>query len=240
MPTQTLLSEILRRLLSLIPSDTKVRVLRGPIRGMRWVKGAGPNAFWVGSYEADRLREFANALKQGDVVYDVGANVGIYSLCASLGVGSSGCVYAFEPLERNLHYLRRHLTLNNLQNCTLFASAVCDKQGTLAFSAADWQSTMARLSAYGELQVPSTTLDACIYGENRLRSPNVLKIDVEGAEWQVLSGATRAISEFRPVIFLEVHGSELHRDCRDFLLAKGYRVDERYGQLTAYWEQTKR
>ena len=70
-------SKILRRPLSLIPPDTKVRILRGPIRGMKWVKGAGPNAYWIGTYEVVRMREFADALKQGDVVYDVGANVGI-------------------------------------------------------------------------------------------------------------------------------------------------------------------
>ena len=234
-----MLSKMLRWLLSLIPPETEVRVLRGPIRGMKWIKGAGPNAYWVGSYEVIRLREFANALRQGDVVYDVGANVGIYSLCASLEVGSSGCVYAFEPLERNLHYLRQHLTLNNLQNCTVLASAICDREGTLAFSAAHWPS-MARLSPAGEIKVSSTTLDICIYGENRLRPPNVIKIDVEGAELEVLSGATRAISEFHPMIFLEIHGTELHRDCRDFLLAKGYRVDEKYGQLTANWKPAYR
>ena len=238
--TRTLLYKILKWPLSLIPSEAKVRVLRGPIRGMKWLKGAGPNAYWVGTYEVTRLQEFANALKQGYIVYDVGANVGIYSLCASLGVGSSGYVYAFEPLERNLRYLRQHITLNNLQNCTVIASAVCDKEETLAFSAARWQPSMARLSADGEIKVPSTTLDICIYGEKRLKSPNVIKIDVEGAELEVLSGATRAISEFHPMIFLEIHGAELHRDCRDFLLARGYRVDEGYGQLTANWKQTNR
>jgi len=238
--TQTLLSKILRWPLSLIPSETEVRVLRGPLRGMKWVKGAGPNAYWVGSYEVSRLREFVNVLRQGDVIYDVGASVGIYSLCASLGVGSSGCVYAFEPLERNLHYLRQHLTLNNLQNCTVLASAVCDSEGTLAFSAAHWQSSMARLSPDGEIKVPSTTLDICIYGEKRIRPPNVIKIDVEGAELEVLLGATRAICEFHPMIFLEIHGTELHRDCRDFLLAKGYRADEGYGYLTANWKPTNR
>jgi len=92
---------------------------------------------------------------------------------------------------------------------------------------------MARLSSDGELAVPSTTLDICIYGEKRFRPPNVIKIDVEGAELGVLAGAARAICEFHPMIFLEDHEAELHRSCRDFLLAKGYRVDSRYGQLTA-------
>jgi FkbM family methyltransferase len=231
-------SKILRWPLSLIPRDTKVRILGGPIRGMKWVKGAGPNAYWIGTYEVVRMREFAAALKQGDVAYDVGANVGIYSLCASFEVGNSGWVYAFEPLERNLNYLRQHLALNNLQNCTVLETAICNTEGTLAFSAADWQPSMARLSPSGEIAVPSTTLDMCIYGEQRLRPPNVIKIDVEGAEFEVLSGATRGITEFHPTIFLEIHGNELHRACRDFLVAKGYSVEDGYGKLTAKWKPT--
>jgi FkbM family methyltransferase len=231
-------SKILRWPLSLIPPDTKVHILRGPIRGMKWVKGAGPNAYWVGTYEVVRLREFADALKNGDVVYDVGANAGIYSLYGSFKVGNSGWVYAFEPLERNLRYLRQHVALNNLQNCTVLESAVCNTEGTLAFSAAGWEPSMARLSPRGEIVVPSTTLDICIYGEKRLRPPNVLKIDVEGAEFEVLLGATRSITEFHPTIFLELHGPELHRDCRDFLITKGYRVEDAYGHLTAKWKPT--
>jgi FkbM family methyltransferase len=235
-----MLSKILRWPFSLIPSEAEIRILRGPIRGMKWVKGAGPNAYWVGTYEVVRIREFLRALKQGDVVYDVGANVGIYSLYASFGVGTSGWVYAFEPLERNLRYLRQHFALNDLQNCTILESAVCNTEGTIAFSAADWQPSMARLSPSGEIMVPSTTLDTCIYGDKRLRPPNVLKIDVEGAEFEVLLGAARAVTEFHPTIFLEIHGADLHRNCRDFLLAKGYSVEEGYGYLTANWKPTNR
>jgi FkbM family methyltransferase len=233
---RTLLSKILRLPLSLIPSGVEVRILRGPLRGKKWVKSSGPNAYWVGTYEVARLREFADALKPGDVVYDVGANVGIYTLHASFRVGASGWVYAFEPLARNLRYLGQHITLNNLQNCTIIESAICNQEGTLAFSAARWEASMAHLSLDGEISVPSTSLDICVYGEKQLRPPNVIKIDVEGAEFDVLKGATRAITEFHPTIFLEIHGTELHRDCRGFLLSKGYAVEEGYGQLTATWK----
>ena len=234
--TRAIFSKTLHWLISLIPPDTKVRILRGPIRGMKWVKGAGPNACWAGTYEVVRMREFADAIKQGDVVYDVGANVGIYSLYGSFEAGNAGRVYAFEPLERNLRYLRQHLALNKVQNCTVLESAVCNSEGTLAFSATDWEPSMARLSTKGDITVPSTTLDSCIYGERRFRPPNVVKIDVEGAEFEVLLGAARAIAEFHPTIFLEIHGPELHRNCRDFLIAKGYCVEEAYGHLTAKWK----
>jgi FkbM family methyltransferase len=232
---RTLLAKILRLLLSLIPPEAEVRILRGPLRGKKWIVGAGPNAYWVGTYEKARLRALANAVTQSAVVYDVGANVGIYSLLASLRVGPSGMVYAFEPLERNLPYLRRHLTLNNIQNCVILETAVCNREGTRPFSAAAWDSYMGRLSPDGEILVRSTTLDSCIYGVKGLRPPDVIKIDVEGAEFEVLEGATRALTEFHPTIFLEIHGTRLHAECRALLLAKGYRVEEGDGQLTATW-----
>ncbi len=232
---RTSLGKILRLLLSLIPSEAQVRILRGPLRGRKWIVGAGSNACWVGTYEVDRLRALAAAMTQGAVVYDVGANVGIYSLLASLRVGASGMVYAFEPLKRNLQYLRRHLELNNVQNCLILETAVGNIEGTRRFSAASWDFSMGRLSAEGEILVPSTTLDSCIYGEKGLRPPNIIKIDVEGAEFEVLQGASRALSELRPAIFLEIHGTQLHTDCRTLLEAKGYRVEEGYGQLTATW-----
>ena len=174
--TQTLVSKILRWPCSLIPSGTEVRVLRGPLRGKKWIKGSGPNAYWLGTYEVARLREFVGALKQGDTVYDVGANVGIYTMHAGFGVGASGWVYAIEPLPRNLEYLRQHVRLNNLQNCTILENVMSNQEATLAFSVASWDPSMARLSVNGELSVPSTTLDILVYGEKHLRPPNVVKM----------------------------------------------------------------
>ena len=228
-----MLARILRLPLSLIPREAGVRILRGPLRGMRWVKGAGPNAYWFGTYEVSRVRAFANKLAPGAVVYDVGANVGIYSLLASLRAGPSGRVYAFEPLERNLEYLRQHIALNNLQNCTAFGQAVCNEEGTRSFSAAAMESPMAHLSPNGELLVPSTTLDSGIYGPRRLGPPDIIKIDVEGAELEVLQGSHRALAEFHPTIFLEIHGTQLHAKCRAFLAKVGYHIDDAYGQMIA-------
>ena len=230
---KTFVSNILRLLLALIPPESEVRILRGPLRGMHWVKGASTNACWLGTYEVARVKAFAKAVKQGGVVYDVGANVGIYSLLASSRAGITGRVYAFEPLDRNLQYLRRHILLNDLQNCDVVEKAVCNEQGLRRFSATPWEASMAKLSPEGELLVPSTTLDNCIFGELRFRPPDVIKIDVEGSELEVLQGASRAISEFHPTVFVELHGTELHADCHNFLVAKGYRVEDAYAQLVA-------
>jgi hypothetical protein len=95
---------------------------------------------------------------------------------------------------------------------------------------------MGHLSHDGELEIPSVTLDSCIYGKEKLRPPNVIKIDVEGAELNVLRGASRGLTEYHPSLFVEVHGSDQHHACRDFLGAKGYRLKEEYGRITASWE----
>jgi FkbM family methyltransferase len=216
-----------------IPSETQVRILRGPLRGKKWIVGAGNHAFWAGTYEVDLLRRFADAISPGAVVYDIGANVGIYSLLASLRAGASGKVYAFEPSQRNLMYLGRHLTLNRAENCSILEAAVSNMDGTRRFSAASWDFSMGRLSGEGELVVASVTLDSCVYCESALRPPDVLKIDVEGMELEVLQRACKALTAFHPVIFLETHSEQLHAACRAFLAAKGYQMQETPGHLIA-------
>lgn len=234
--TQPFLSKLIRWPLSLIPNGAQVRVLRGPLRGQKWIVGAGPNACWIGNYEVAQLRSIESALGPGAVFYDVGANVGVFTLLAGTRVGAGGCVCSFEPLPRNLHYLRLHVALNHLQNCVVFDKAVCDRVATLQFSAKDWEPSMARLSPRGELSVTATTLDACVYGDAPIRPPNVVKIDVEGAELDVLKGAMRTLSEFHPTLFIEVHGEQLHWDCHAFLEARGYKVEDEYGRLRAIFE----
>jgi len=233
---QTLLGRILRWPLALIPGESTIRILRGPLRGLRWTVGASSHACWAGTYEVDSLAAFAAAIAPGACVYDVGANAGIYTLLASRKAGASGKVYAFEPLERNLRYLHGHVAMNQLQNCVVLEVAVSDKDGTQRFSAAAWHHCMGRLAPDGELEIPTVTLDHCIYGERQLRPPNVIKIDVEGAELPVLQGTSRALTEYHPSVFVETHGDQRHVDCCKFLAAKGYRLKDEYCRITATWE----
>jgi protein-L-isoaspartate O-methyltransferase len=129
LPITSLLGIILRKVLSLIPPNFTVPILQGPLRGTRWIVGAQTHGMWLGSYEIDKQLAIKNSLKPGQVFYDIGANVGYYSLLAAKCVGNTGAVIAFEPLPRNIVYLTSHLRLNKITNTILLQKALSDHSG---------------------------------------------------------------------------------------------------------------
>jgi FkbM family methyltransferase len=219
----TLLGRILRGPLRLIPAAAVVPILQGPMRGRKWVVGSGTHGCWMGSFEHDKQRAFAQTVAAGGVVYDLGANVGFYTLLASVLVGNAGCVYCFEPLPRNTAYLRKHVALNRLQNCVVFEAAAGNADGEARFE--DWADpTMGRLSERGKIVVRSVRLDSLV-SEGEIRPPNVMKIDIEGGELDALKGCVQTIEKYRPTIVLATHGPDVHRSCVQFLRERSYRLE---------------
>jgi len=76
---RSLIGRILRRLLRAVPRGLVVPVLQGPSRGKQWIVGSTNHGAWLGSYELAKQRRFAQAVTTGSVVYDIGANVGVYT-----------------------------------------------------------------------------------------------------------------------------------------------------------------
>src|ERR1051326_9568863 len=124
--------KLARWLLSLLPETLVAPILMGEAQGNRWIVGSSRYACWLGSYEPDKQRLISQSIQPGTIFYDVGANVGFYSLLAARLVGN-GKVFAFEPLPTNLLYLRRHLKLNGITNTEVFSLAVADREGSGAF-----------------------------------------------------------------------------------------------------------
>jgi FkbM family methyltransferase len=219
----TLLGRALRSPFRLIPASTAMPILQGPLRGKKWIVGAGDHGCWLGSYEYSTQRAFAGIVKRGDCVYDLGANAGLYSLLASALVGAEGKVFSFEPLGLNIAYLKRHIALNRLRNCAVIEAAVSDVEGEQNFETGA-KSTTAHLSEGGDVVVRSVRLDALV--ENgAIAPPNAMKVDVEGSELRALEGAAGTIEAYRPAILLATHNAELHAACVDFLRARGYRIE---------------
>jgi FkbM family methyltransferase len=210
--------------LRLIPSGTQMIILQGPLRGKRWITGSSNHGCWLGSYEYPKQKAFAAAVKRGDVVYDLGANVGFYSLLASSLVGPEGQVFSFEPLPRNLTFLRKHLGLNGVRNCSVMEAAVSSSDGTAKFEMGP-NASMGQLTGDSEnaLSVRTIALDGLV-ASGQIRPPNVIKCDIEGAEYDALRGASKILSEHSPTIFLATHGPEVHDRCCTLLTGLNYKL----------------
>ena len=74
----------------------KVRILQGKLRGKKWIVGSGNHAYWLGSHEYKKRILFEKVIRQGSIVFDIGAHVGFYTLLASVLVGTKGKVFAFD------------------------------------------------------------------------------------------------------------------------------------------------
>ena len=219
---QTLIGQLLRAPLRLIPGRMVLPILQGALRGKKWRTGSASHGCWLGSYEYHKQRALQHELKIGDVVYDIGANVGFYSLLASVLVGETGHVYSFEPFPDNLQGLERHLELNHVRNCTVIDAAVSSVDGEAIFDPSE-DRCMGHLAASGNLRVRTVTLDGLI-SRKQIRPPNLMKIDIEGAEFECLQGASNIIQKFRPEIFLATHGREIHIACMELLTKWNYRL----------------
>jgi FkbM family methyltransferase len=218
--SNTRAGKVLRCPLNWIPSEASVPILQGALRGKKWIVGSSTHGCWLGSYEYRKRQLFERSVRRGDVVYDVGAHVGFYTLLASILVGPNGHVVAFEPFPRNLSYLRRHLALNDVRNAVVMAGAVYDRGGIVQLTDR-LDSCQVRVDDAGTLPVRAFTLDDLAF-QGRLPAPTVMKIDVEGAEGAVLRGATRLLVEKRPLLFLSTHGGKVHAECCKLLVGLGY------------------
>jgi FkbM family methyltransferase len=233
----SLLGKAIRLPLRLVPKGAVMPIVRGPARGKRWISNSAAHGYWLGYWELENQRRFAVRLRPGDVVYDIGAHVGLYMLGSSGKVGPEGHVYAFEPLGRNVQYLRRHIELNGLSNCSVIEGAVCDSTGWRHFDASVCHSE-ACLSVIGSLAVPTLSIDEFLSSEPNRRPPNVMKVDARGAEMEILCGGRRTIAEFTPRIFLFGHCEDESRRCRGFLSSLGYSFEQ--VAPDAIWAETRR
>lgn len=198
-----------------------VPVLSGRLRGAWWHLGSRGKLLRVlgGSYEREQTRLFESTVRPGQTVLDVGAHVGYYTLLAAALAGPRGAVWAFEPDPRNARSLRRHVRLNRLRHVHVEEAAVSSREGTARFGPGSGSGT-GRLAGSGRFEVRTVSLDA-FCAEREIR-PHVVKIDVEGAERDVLAGARRVLERDRPAIFLSTHGPEVHAACLELLRGAGY------------------
>lgn len=239
---KSFIGKLLRLPLSLIPSGTKLPILQGKLRGKRWIVGSGTHGCWLGSYEIKKRRLIEQVVTEGSVMYDIGANAGFFTLLASVLVGPKGRVIAFEPLPRNLGFLKENLGLNRMTNVTVIEAAVSDHGGVASF-AGGASDALGHLALNGEFQVTTVSLDDLVE-RREIPTPDDIKMDVEGAEMLVLAGAKSILLNVHPALFIDTHGRDVHRQALDFLESLGYQFQfidgkdrEESGEVFAWFEK---
>jgi FkbM family methyltransferase len=202
----------------------------GPASSLRFeITLPRDKAIWAGTVELEFAHVLQSAVKKGEVCYDIGGYRGY--MAGVMALAGAAQVIVFEPLTANIAALEKFRALNPGLPITLHNIAVGEEDGTARFKTMADHS-MGKLStspfqpsatSVTEQEIRVRRLDSLIAGA-LIPPPDILKIDIEGAEYQALMGATELIKRYRPRIYLEAHSDALELSCGSRLRELGYAV----------------
>jgi FkbM family methyltransferase len=211
-----------------------VPVLSGSGRGLRVRFGESTLIRVLKTVEGRVEKAILGELGEGQVFYDIGANIGWYSLLAARVVGPAGRVVAFEPSLSNASLAQHNAAVNRFGNVTVVCAGLTDEDGWVTFldkgnlqgrldkddfdAQAEWRAKRDQ-RVHGRSPVPVARLDSWLEQTGE-PAPDVVKIDVEGAELGVLRGMSETIRRGGPTLVIELHRT--NGEVADFLDAAGY------------------
>lgn len=189
--------------------------------------------FALGRYEPEVTAALRQHCRPGMTVLDIGANAGHHMLLLSRLCGASGHVHAFEPVPQNVACLLETVRLNSLRNVRVHPLAISDREGEADLKFSGVFDGFAYLTQGGHgrsecqraprisITVRTSDLDT-ICSTSRIDRIDLIKMDIEGAEMLALSGMTRILSVHRPVLILELWGTEHIAEAPILLSRFGY------------------
>lgn len=180
--------------------------------------------YLFGSYELPTVRFIRRHVKPGMTVIDVGAQIGYLTLEMATAQGNDVNVLSFEPEPRNLDRLHHNLQLNGVKNVKVLDRAVSDIDGAIKLfmskdNNAGTHSTISDAATVSTeyIEIPCTRLDTYIT-EHSITNIGLIKVDVEGAELEVVRGAEQLLRTHHPTLILEM--------CSPFQNARGFSVPQ--------------
>jgi FkbM family methyltransferase len=211
---------------------------KGAIRLRAYTSGTDlvvKNMFWFGDFDPWVGRTLARLARPGDVICDIGANIGDTALSLARKVGPAGHVYAFEPVPAVRDCLIENARANGLTNVTVVGAAVSDMRGEVNFGVPEEQPGMAGVcDGVGAISVPALPFDDWL-ASVPVERVAVCKIDVEGHEEAVFRGMRKSLADRRISSFV----FERHTDAAvgdrviDLLVGHGYSVRQIHKRLRA-------
>lgn len=177
----------------------------------------------TGAHEPMVQEALRRTVPENGVVFDVGANIGFSALVAARLTGPGGTVVAFEPQPESVAAIRANAAANGFAHLQVVEAAAGASSGEAELIVVA-DSLWTRLATVGEhdLEAQRLTVRVMALDDAELPAPDVVKIDVEGAELDVLDGMQRLLAEHRPVLIVEMHGKNAEFVSR--MRAAGYRV----------------
>ncbi len=228
------LGGILRRMgRKIMPPDQRVwtQVLHGPGKGL-WLE-LNPRVgsdYSEGRVEPSVQLALAGYLRAGMTFYDVGANIGFFTLLAARIVGDRGKVFSFEPDSAVAARLKRNVGKNGFANVTVVNAGVWSSSGAVEFIVSDSSSPDHGIGRFTiepgqKSSIPAQCISLDDFVANAAR-PDAIKCDVEGAEVEVLRGASSLLRDYRPWIVSELHSEENRAEVRRLLALCGYSLSD--------------
>ncbi|HEV2195682.1 MAG TPA: FkbM family methyltransferase [Candidatus Acidoferrum sp.] len=215
----------------LAPSESQAFACQGPLEGYRmFIDWNRYRSFVYGTWEPEVSKVVSEILRKGMTVIDVGAHHGYYSLYFAKCVGPTGRVFSFEPVPENFALLRKNILLNNTGWIETFQDAVFSCSKEISFAAPDkslasGDGSLVEGRGGRQILVHAVTLDSFCTSKQIL--PDLVKLDVEGAELDVLLGARDTLKRCSPKLLIELHhfdGSVAAHPVPGFLMSSGYEV----------------
>lgn len=173
------------------------------------------SVFTTGTYETHIANLIKSQIREGDVVFDIGANIGIHTITMSQSAGKNGKVYAFEPIAFLGERLKKNIWINNIDNVEVVPYALSDEAATTKVFFDENQQNLGTVSLANDAYKRNYSIEVRkgddLVNEYQIEKINFIKIDVEGLEIKVLMGLKHAIQRFRPRIIFEYDQHYLQR-----------------------------
>ena len=208
----TLLRWLYHRLLYMTLPDRDMTV---PCHGLQMLvrnprtSTASMAIYLTGVWEDAATRLVSSEVAEGMIALDVGASDGYYTLLMSQLVGAGGHVFAFEPLPTDKGRLDRNISVNGLGNVTTCRSALFDRNATACLEVSNTRLAAAQLAPLESTVPVETRIFDDWRRDTGVARVDFVKVDVEGAEMNVLRGMTSTLESDRPMLLVEVHPTHL-------------------------------